>query len=368
MALSKYIRDLLFRYECVIIPEFGGFLTKTISAQIDERSHTFYPPSKRLSFNSQLTENDGLLANYIASVDKVSYEKAISFIAIEVKEWKENLKIQNIILEGVGTFSLNEEKNILFEPDSKANFLTNAFGLTTIIAPAVNRRDYMNEEVVFESISDLVKRESIYSENQEQRLSPFFKFAASLALLLAIGYVFMNHIYKSNTSFKQLIALEAEKEASINKRIQEATFEINKALPAITLQVETKDADEVSVENNEEFTGEEANNKALATEKAEKLNTPEETSKIPNQTNDKSVGITTTKKYHIIGGAFRVPSNATKKVRQLKAKGYDAQIVGINKWQLTQVAFESFETREEALKALRKIRKTEEKAAWMLIK
>ncbi|MCK5537667.1 MAG: hypothetical protein KAI79_12630, partial [Bacteroidales bacterium] len=62
--LSKYIRDLLYRYECVIIPEFGGLLTKTISTKIDEETNTFYPPTKQLGFNSQLIENDGLLANH----------------------------------------------------------------------------------------------------------------------------------------------------------------------------------------------------------------------------------------------------------------------------------------------------------------
>ena len=41
MALEDYIKDLLYRYDCVIIPNFGGFVTNQISAQIDTDSNTF---------------------------------------------------------------------------------------------------------------------------------------------------------------------------------------------------------------------------------------------------------------------------------------------------------------------------------------
>ena len=165
MALSKYIQDLLYRYECVIIPEFGGFLTKTVSAEIDEKSHTFYPPSKRLGFNSQLTENDGLLANYIASVDKISYEEALSRINLEVEEWQKKLSNEDIVLEEIGAFSLNKEKKLTFEPDPNANFLTDAFGLSNIVSPEISRgKEYMEAEVIFDSISVIFNNNSSCSK------------------------------------------------------------------------------------------------------------------------------------------------------------------------------------------------------------
>src|SRR5690606_12497426 len=80
MQLTTYISDLLYRYECVIIPGFGAFLTRYRSAQIDDISNTFHPPSKIVSFNKQLQANDGLFANYVASVEKCSYETALQKI------------------------------------------------------------------------------------------------------------------------------------------------------------------------------------------------------------------------------------------------------------------------------------------------
>ncbi|MBV1923780.1 MAG: SPOR domain-containing protein, partial [Flavobacteriaceae bacterium] len=80
MQLASYINDLLFRYECVIIPGFGAFLTQYHSAKIDEISNTFTPPGKLVSFNRQLQTNDGLLANYIATIEKCSYETSLQRI------------------------------------------------------------------------------------------------------------------------------------------------------------------------------------------------------------------------------------------------------------------------------------------------
>jgi len=80
MTLANYINDLLYRYDCVIVPDFGGFVTNAISAKVNQFSHTFYPPTKQITFNSHLKNNDGLLANYIASSENVSFEKAVEFI------------------------------------------------------------------------------------------------------------------------------------------------------------------------------------------------------------------------------------------------------------------------------------------------
>ena len=84
MTLAKYIGDLLYRYECVIVPKFGGFVTNEISAKVNHFTHTFYAPSKQITFNSHLQNSDGLLVNYVASAKSISYAKANEFIENEV--------------------------------------------------------------------------------------------------------------------------------------------------------------------------------------------------------------------------------------------------------------------------------------------
>ena len=60
--VDKYIRKLLFEFDCVIIPDFGGLLTNRVGVRYDESSQLFKPAGKRLAFNEILKIDDGLLA------------------------------------------------------------------------------------------------------------------------------------------------------------------------------------------------------------------------------------------------------------------------------------------------------------------
>jgi len=399
--LSKYIKDLLYRYECVIIPEFGGILTKTVSAKIDQDSHTFYPPTKRLGYNSQLIENDGLLANHIASVDKIPYDTAVNFIKFEVAEWLKKLKIQDLNLEEIGVFSLNEEGKILFEPNPNSNFLTDAFGLSAIKATSVPRENSVNKTINFDSISDAVNQEDIVINTSgiRREFASLYKYAAAIAFIFAFGYVGY-FLYNNNILEQQLAGLEKNQEARINNRIQEATFKINSKLPDINIKVqneqdiltstdETIEIDPSVATNSDEkvIIKQDRIDKALANraeESNEILENALDTTSTQKETEvavvDKLVKTETApsketpkvsnslKRYHIIAGAYREPANADKKVIELKAKGYNAQKVGVNKWQLTQVAFGSYANKQEAHAALKKIKKSEAKGAWILVK
>ena len=116
MNLANYINDLLYRYDCVIVPNFGGFIANKIGAVLDEENHTFYPPTKKIGFNANLKHNDGLLANYIASSEDIAFEKANKFIDTTVYQWLTSLESDVLEISGVGTIVLNEAKQLIFEP------------------------------------------------------------------------------------------------------------------------------------------------------------------------------------------------------------------------------------------------------------
>lgn len=128
----EYISDLLFLHDCVIIPEFGGFICNYKSAYIDEKNGFIYPPSKTIVFNYNLTHNDGLLANWIACKENISYDKAIK----QIEFFCEDLKIrlnqrERINFEGIGSFYTDRRFHILFEPSEK-NFLFPVLGMEKI--------------------------------------------------------------------------------------------------------------------------------------------------------------------------------------------------------------------------------------------
>lgn len=306
MNLAPYISDLLYRYDCVIVPQFGGFVTNEVSATVNQYTHTFYPPTKKISFNNHLTHNDGLLANYIATAEQIPFAQAVDKIKSVVDMWNQQLKEDTLDLPKVGSLRKNEDGQLLFEPNTTENYLTSAFGLSSYNSAAIKRETYKQKTAALNT-------EVVVATNSKKRTPVLLKYAAAAAVVFSLGSFGWNE-YNVNQYNQQLAAEQLEQER-VEQKIQQATFVIDEALPTITLNV------------------------------------------------DKEI-----KNYHVIAGAFREPANAAKKVAQLKEKGFDAEILGKNKWELTQVAYASFDTRAQALKALRTIKATDSKDAWLLVK
>ncbi len=308
MTLAKYISDLLYRYECVIVPNFGGFVTTEISAKVNHFTHTFYAPSKQITFNSHLQYNDGLLANYVAISEKTTYSKAVKYIEKEVESWKLLIDNEELELENIGSFNLNKDGKFIFEPSNSINYLTSSFGFSSFVSPAVKRFAYKEKVRQLETIAPILP-----TQENKRRTPAFIKYAAAAVIIFALGTVGWKEYQKFE--YNNLVAKAEQQQKNVERSIQEATFVISNPLPTITLNV-----------------AKETNN------------------------------------YHIIAGAFREPGNAEKKLQQLLQKGYNARILGINKWNLTQVAFESLNSRADAINRLYAIKRTESKDAWLLVK
>ncbi len=309
MQLETYISDLLYRYECVTVPNFGAFLSQHVSATVHESTNAFYPPKKKLSFNEQIQTNDGLLAHYIADVEKIPFETASDKIAKRVKSLKSYLtEGETLTFENIGDLKLNNEGKIQFNPSYHLNYLTDAFGLSQFVSPAVTREVYKEEVEAIEKVVPL----TITPEKRKAR--PYLKYAAVALIALTLGGLGMSNYYvNSIESHNQLAQEEANEQ--LETKIQEATFVISNPLPAITLNVNKQSGN-----------------------------------------------------YHIIAGAFRVEANSDKKVEQLRSQGFNARKIGINKYGLHQVVYSSHSERLEALKTLRDIKKTNNPDAWLLVK
>ena len=96
MQLSKYISELLLSHECVTVPALGSFISTFKSAHYDLSNEKFYPPSKNISFNSQINKNDGLLAKHISTKEGIDYNLVLKDIHTEVIKITQTLKKENI--------------------------------------------------------------------------------------------------------------------------------------------------------------------------------------------------------------------------------------------------------------------------------
>lgn len=312
MHIETYISDLLYRYDCVTIPEFGAFLTKRVSAKIDESNHTFFPPKKVISFNEQLQHNDGLLASYIADSEKIPYEVAVQKISKQVKSIKSFLSEgETLSFSNIGDLVLNSDGKIVFEPSQNSNYLTEAFGLTEFKSSNVNREVYKQQ---VESLEDVIPISITPESRTSSKSRPYLKYAAVALIALTVGGFAASSFYNNQIEAHNQIAQEQANE-QLDVKVQEATFVIENPLPAATLKV------------------------------------------------DKQQG-----KYHIIAGAFRIEENSDKKVEQLQELGFKARKIGVNKYGLHEVVYSSYENSNDALAALRDIRQNYNKEAWLLIR
>lgn len=315
MALEHYISELLYRYNCVVVPGFGAFLTQARSAVIHEETHTFYPPTKMVSFNQQLMTNDGLLVSYAAEAQKSTFEDMLKQIEEEVADWKALLcKGERLKLGDIGELWSSTEDKIQFQPSGKSNYLTASYGMSSFVTQPVTREVLKEEVAVLEEKAPFAftpeKRETIASR-------PYMKYAAVALLALTTGFAGFQ-FYKTDRNNQQLVRVEAHQQVS--KRIQEATFFDTNPLefPTITLKTTKKTAGE---------------------KKGQKI-------------------------HHIIAGAFRYRTNADKKIDQLKKLGFQPSYIGTNPFGLHMVAYDSFSDAGRALQALREI-KLSQKDAWL---
>lgn len=208
MQLSKYISELLYRYECVIVPNFGGFVTNKTGASLHQ--HTFVPPYKNIGFNINLQQNDGLLANHIANVLNIDFESACELISKQVAVWNNELQNNVLILEQIGQFSLTN--NVLsFEPFDKVNYLTSSFGLSEINANYILRAQQVLEKPTAKK--------------------PYV--AVITAAAVASGLFFGGNYYKNYYNHQQNLVAQQK----INATIQAASFNILEPLPKVRVTV-----------------------------------------------------------------------------------------------------------------------------------
>lgn len=130
ISVEEIIGNLLLRHNCVVIPSFGGFVAKQISAQIDYNSGLMLPPRKSLLFNRQLINNDGLLITELAQQLKCDYSNAEEIVVAKRQDWQDALKRgERVTIDKVGYLFFDQEKNICFEQDRFFNLLLSSYGL-----------------------------------------------------------------------------------------------------------------------------------------------------------------------------------------------------------------------------------------------
>ncbi|MFA6819473.1 MAG: SPOR domain-containing protein, partial [Bacteroidaceae bacterium] len=118
--MEKFIEKLLLKHDCVIIPALGGFVTHYESAYQDSESGMYYPPSRSISFNSQLKMNDGLLVQAYMQAFDTNFPEANRMVEHEAERIKSVLRSTGVFLfQNLGILELKENDRLLFTPQDE---------------------------------------------------------------------------------------------------------------------------------------------------------------------------------------------------------------------------------------------------------
>jgi hypothetical protein len=350
--ITRYLADLLYHNDCVIVPGLGGFIKACTPARILHTTHEFFPPSGNIAFNGSLSGNDGLLANYMASAENISYREAL----LEIRQWVENgmdtiKKGEILAIAEIGLLFLNTSGKIEFTPSNHLNFNIDSFGLPIFIAKPVESKKF--------DLPALQPLKYAQRNTKLRRLVPeTLKWAAVLAPFVAFGLwgalngnVVDNYVH-NYTGMYSWVRSTPGKTAAV--RIS-ATPTTPQEIPSevILSPAEILAGENIVFEPN-----------VISYAELEKYNVVI-TEPVPDLKTDTPV---IELNYHIIGGAFREHTNALKLIAILQEQGYPASVIDTTPGGLYVVSMRGYYSLNEASSQLEEIKKAGFSSSWILKK
>jgi len=337
MNLEYYIQQLLFSFDCVIIPNFGGIVAQPIAAALHTTQHVFYAPKKQLAFNKNLDKTDGLLVNHVALNKNISYQEATVWVEQQVQLWINELKeSKKISVAEVGRFFIDKDSKVQFEPASFVNYSLDAFGCFSFYAAPVTAELNKSKQKAYPKFLEPTK----IKEPRKINFKKFIPYVVALPILAIALYIpTQTNLLKGthvNLSSFNPFANNSEFIAKYSERI-----------PVALPSMETPDfADNTTNRFPSIANAPIANNTV--------------TSKPVIETNSVN-------KFHLIVGAFATQENANHLVAELNQKGFHAYIQGTSGSGLIRVSCNGFSSKSEATSA--KIEAKEKGVdAWLLQK
>ena len=362
MNFNQAIQDLLFEHECVIIPSFGGFVTSYKPAFIHPKKQMVFPPSKKLSFNVNLKNNDGLLVNYISQKENISYQTAAEFVTSSVEEFKNELNTdKRLSLEGIGWISVNTSGALEFSPEDTRNFLRNSFGLKPVFLPTIE--ELLADKVTTPLVAPIIETEviSIAPAKEEEtpsirRKTGWVAAAAFLGVMFIGGMQVQENSSNIASFFSSFIpGKTAVKEAKFLPRLEDEKLHF-------TYEEEVSELALIVNQNPElqsvfySFEKGEISPDGL---KVVLKKSSADVSSTEYKRNSSSLEL-----YFVVAGCFQDETNADGLVKKLRRKGFDAGIFG-KKGRLHLVCYGSYTNRSAAKSALQGIKSSENPGAWL---
>lgn len=334
-AVEYNLKKLLYDYDCVTIPDLGGFVMQVKSSWINGGKNRISPPARIPSFNILLNHDDGLLVSTIAKAEHISYSEAGVLVRDYVNEFKKRLELgEKIKIQGIGEFSSTNENGLLFRLAEPANFHSASYGMESLtLYPVI--RPHSPARIMKKPVD---RKQRVDVAKKPASVKWTLGLTIPVIIVLLYGIVFphsFQDIYTNYSGF--LIGL-----------IKESPDKSSDDNPVLTSPIPES-------ENKTEVMAIKAEEPAVGV--VEELTTPPS---MPGPEFQSSA------KYYIIGGCFENELNAGKFLQDLCNRGFEAEDAGTNKRGHLRISYKSFPDKPAALSYLDKIRLEENASAWLL--
>lgn len=385
--ITKYLTELLYDHECVVVPGFGAFITKKHSAVIDYANNRFMPPYKEIIFNNKLVNDDNVLVDFVSKKEKISTEEASKMVQSFVNKCNAMLDHKaEIELQDLGTLRITFTGEFVFTMAEGKNFLGDSFFLSDFnVQPIFRSETYqlIKEHIIVEqkekdtpitSSSDSVSKPR--KTDYKFRRSIFYV-AAALALLFVIN--FTTDKSDSNMASWNPFLYSSPNEfiisALCSEETQNETLALNDAEPKtveeqIVPEQMTETVVEAEIETEIEIEAEAVKEETVTdeVEKVEEIIVPEmpKMAEVEPIVEEKEI-VVEKHHYFIIGGSFQTQNSAEKCLQILKNQGFEqAVVMEMNDKGNIRVSYESFVKKADALIRLDEIKKNYNESAWLL--
>lgn len=360
--LAQHIEVLLLENDCVIIPDFGGFVAHYTSAMRVAEENMFLPPTRIIGFNPQLKINDGLLVQSYMAMYDTDFSDATRRMGKEVEE-------MSTVLHEEGKVDLPNIGELRYSIHGTYDFIPYDHKIAT---PCLYGLDCFEMQELAELKKPYAENSIPYSvpaasEDKKRKFEIKFNrsYLSNAVAMIAVVVLFFFSTPIENTevvegNYAQLLPNEffemIEKEslainpvtvsqspkASVQKGSKKKTKKTVVPVAVREVKVGSSNAPAVPV---------------AAQPKQQRAEAPRPAA-VPAPS----------KSYHIIIASVGTEKDAEAMAKQLVEKGYPhaKAIIGDGKM---RVCIESWSTEKEAYQALNKIRRNETyQNAWVLKK
>ena len=330
--ITQLISELLYKHDCVIVPNLGGFVAQHYASHFSSGSSLLLPPTKQILFNKNLKHNDGLLVSAYADKFLVDYNDAVAQLEdykayiVSLLEVKKRFELAQL-----GLLYIDSDLEMRFEAKVDVNFLIDSFGFEPVIANEVEQ--ISEPRILKTSFED---RQAVSLPIQSKKYN--VKKMALLAIGIPLTMVLL--VFAANSKPLQPIV-----QSSLNPfHTVEKTYVPNQTFNTPSFYLDKIEVEPLISDSNGNANFRLSEDGQVLVAKIDKVEVV--TNSVTLAESNSSIQIDAM--YQVVVGCFGVKENAERLINELHDKQIMAAISGINSNGLYVVSCGGFSEKSNA--------------------